>query len=80
MNGTKEQLIYDCVTEAVMQARIEVGKRSSLFTEEQKTLLDDLLYKAQLRAGSWAVKAHRADGRKFKTAVSLLRHEGEIPG
>ena len=69
----KRDLIYHCVTEAVMEARIETAQLDM----DKKTLdlVDTILFRAQLRVGRYALKAIAADARKVHTYTQVIRED-----
>ena len=65
----KADLIYQAATEAVLKARIEISK---ILDKQDFDKVDEHLHKAMNDAGSFAVKAHKADARKYKNGRQLV--------
>jgi hypothetical protein len=65
----KQGLIYQCASEAVMQARIEIMKNIEAHGLSRHAVvreIDCVLSQAQHKAGKWAVDAACADARTTK--------------
>jgi hypothetical protein len=65
----KQVLIYECASEAVMQARIEIMKNIEAHDLGRHPVvreIDCVLSKAQHKAGQWAVDASCADTRTVR--------------
>lgn len=66
----KQRMIYQCASEAVMQARIEIMKNIEAHDLGKHPVvreIDCVLSKAQHKAGQWAVDAACADTRTIKS-------------
>ena len=61
----KKQLLYECVTEAFVQARIEV-QRSGLLSYFESVAIDNILSNAQRTAGKYVLNVYEVDARKIK--------------
>lgn len=66
----KQDLIYQAASEAVMRARIEISK---VLSKQDFEKVDEHLYKAMNDAGEHAVKAYRADARRFVSGRQLFK-------
>lgn len=72
-SASKKQLIFECASEAVMRARIEIQHMQSL-SSQHKRIVDEILSRAQHNAGRWAVYASEADTRTAKHHTAITGH------
>lgn len=74
MTENRKQLIYNCASEAVLQARIKIAnllKGRGPLPAGLKDEIDEILYRCQCKAGNWAVEAATAKLVKGQTTIKL---------
>lgn len=76
----KRELIYGAAAEAVMRARVQIRmdhKGHGPAVDGILEAVDDVLFKAEINAGEWAVRAAETDARGNVTVDHIVPRSGQ---